>query len=180
MIDLAWRQEARLADGQTVTLRLVRPTDKPLLEEAFSHLSVTSRYLRFFSTKVHLTPAELRYLTEVDGVDHLALGALVARDGVDHGLGIARFIRLRERPNTAEAAIVVADEVQGKGLGRLLLAQISDAARERGIGRFRCELLAVNEKMRALLHHVAPDLEVHAEGDVIVYEFPLRAARGDG
>src|SRR5207244_92171 len=110
----------------------------------FAGLSAESRYRRFFSAKDRLSEAELRYLTEVDGVDHFALGAL--HDG--EGAGVARFVRLRDRPDTAEAAIVVVDERQGCGLGRLLLTRLTEAARERGITRFRSDVLARNQAAR--------------------------------
>src|SRR5262245_36906785 len=91
-----YQEEVALDDGSRVTLRLVRPGDKPLLLEAFARLSPESRYRRFLGPKSNLSPAELRYLTECDGVDHFALGAVVRDDAGEHGLGVGRIIRLRD------------------------------------------------------------------------------------
>src|SRR5258706_13134604 len=118
--DGAYRERATLSDGRVVELRLIRPEDKALLVRAFERQSPESRYRRFFQEKDKLSEWELRYLTEVDGVTHFAIGAVEGEDG----RGVARFVRLRERPGTAEWAIALGDEVHVLGLGRLLLRRL--------------------------------------------------------
>jgi GNAT superfamily N-acetyltransferase len=169
-----WREDAVLDDGTRVRLRLVRPDDKPLLVAGFERFSPESRYRRFFAPKSALTEAELRYLTEVDGTDHFALCATVEESGELRGAGVARFIRMKDPPDAAEAAVAVADDLQGRGLGRLLLQRLAAAARERGVTRFRSDVLARNETARALLRELAPELSVSAvEGEVVTLEIPL-------
>lgn len=164
---------ARLLDGTEVTIRSVRPEDKQLLVDGFNKLSAESRYRRFLGAKDVLSARELAYLTEVDGVSHVAIGA-VHPDGA--GLGIARFIRSKDDPTVAEAAITVLDAWQGKGLGKLLLERLTDEARARGVTRFRCEVLAGNERMLGLLDEVAPDAAIRREEDVVVVEVPIPPA----
>ncbi len=125
-----YQEEVTLADGLRLRIRLVRPSDKLLLERGFQRLSPTSRYRRFLTARNHLTEAELRYLTECDGIDHVAIGAVTCADGdgEEQGVGIARFIRNRERPDTAEAAVAVVDEYQHRGIGHLLLSRLIEAA----------------------------------------------------
>ena len=64
-----------LRDGSAVLIRPVRSGDAPLLADGFARLSVRSRQLWFLGPKQELSPAELRYFTEVDHHDHEALGA---------------------------------------------------------------------------------------------------------
>lgn len=78
-----------LRDGTRVVIRPIRPEDKEALLRGFEQLSEHSRYRRFFTDKGRLSPAELRYLTEVDQVDHVALAA--ATEDESRGLGVARF-----------------------------------------------------------------------------------------
>ncbi len=173
--DGAYREETQLADGTRVRLRLVVPADKTQLASAFQRLSPEARYLRFFASKETLTPGELVYLTEMDQAQHFALGAAALNEAGEEGegLGIARFVRLADRPETAESAVVVADRVKGRGLGRLLLQRLVAAAVERGVERFRCEVLAGNDAMRGLLGQLAPEADLKAEGEVVVLEWDL-------
>lgn len=160
--DEEYREEAELADGRRVVLRAVRPEDRELLVRGFERLSPESRYLRFMGTKVTLSETELEALLDLDGERRFAIGALrtTPGGGDGEGVGIARFARLPDEPTVAEAAVTVADEVQGRGLGSLLLRRLAAAARERGVHRFRGEVLLRNEPMRRLL-------EEHADATVV-------------
>ncbi len=154
----SYLEEVFLDDGTSVSLRTVCPSDKDLLRRGFERLSPESRYFRFFASKLRLSDEELRRLTEIDGIDHVAIGAVMKReDGNEDGLGVARFIRVKGEPEVAEPAIAVVDDFQGKGLGTLLLHRLSGAALERGIKRFRCEILADNDRMKSVLSEVSSD-----------------------
>src|SRR5207342_1997238 len=108
-------------------------------------LSPESRRLRFLRRKDELTPAELRYFTDVDHHDHEALGALDHTGG--RGVGVARYVRDAGDPQAAEIAVTVADDWQGRGLGTELLAQLTRRARCEGIGRFTALVSANNAAM---------------------------------
>src|SRR6476646_3348879 len=70
-----------LRDGSEVVIRQVRSSDAPLLADGFARLGPESRRLRFLRRKDELTPAELRYFTDIDHHDHEALGALAGAAG---------------------------------------------------------------------------------------------------
>lgn len=172
-------ERATLRDGTKVLLRLVCPEDKELLRKGFDRWSAESRYARFLVPKERLTDEELRYLCDVDQEHHFALGA-VAETGDGHGdpvgLGIARFIVLPTHPGepvTAEAAIAVADEAQNKGLGRLLLLRLCAAAVERGVQRFRCEVLGGNTQMNRLIGDLAPTHTSHVGSGIVSMDFEI-------
>jgi len=172
--DASWRADAELADGTRVMLRLIRPDDQPLLRDGFLRLSPTSRYLRFFSAKRELTDGELAWLTDMDGVNRLALGAVQELPGGRlEGIVVARFARDPAAPTVAEAAVAVTDAAQGKGLGTLLLLHLAAAAGERGIQCFAGEFLATNAVVRQLILDMCPDARLTAQGDVIRAEVPL-------
>jgi GNAT superfamily N-acetyltransferase len=147
-----YRERERLETGVPVVLRLVRPRDGRLLLAGFERLSPESRYRRFFAYRKDLSPIEVELFTHCDGVDHFAIAALLEReDGVEEGVGIARFVRLGKNPVAAEAAITVIDDYQGQGLGRLLLERLLWAAAERRICEMRFSVLAENKPMLSLL-----------------------------
>jgi GNAT superfamily N-acetyltransferase len=176
--DGAYRETRSLEDGTVVTLRCIRPDDRELLERGFSRLSTESRYRRFLAVMPVMTTAMARYLTEVDGDDHFAVVA--TKDSLDlkseEGIGVARFHRLGGEPEVAEAAVTVLDEYQGKGLGRMLLGALAEAARERNVRTFRGSVLAENEPMRRLLDEAGGVARLD-EGDTIVVDVPLGHAQ---
>lgn len=173
-------EEIRLADGTLVTIRPIRPEDKEQLRDGFARLSPASRYLRFHSFKQALSEEDLRYLTEVDGDDHHALVAVTSSHDLreDVGIGVARFVRDAKEPDLAEAAITVADDFQGKGLGKVLLRRLIEAAREHGVRRFQAEVLPENGPMVHLLRDAGAQV-VRTDGQSLVLEVPV-AQRGEG
>ena len=162
-----------LRDGSAVLIRPVRPVDAPLLADGFARLSARSRQLRFLTPKQELSPAELRYFTDVDHHDHEALGALDHPGG--RGVGIARYVRDADDPQAAAIAVTIVDDWQGRGLGTELVAQLSDRARSAGIRRFTALVAADNPAMTGLLRNVRADLVRHGPG-ALQYEITLGPA----
>lgn len=172
-IDEDYSEPVTLPDGTRVAFRAIRPSDKQRLVAGFERLSPESRHRRFFGHKNELTTEELRYLTEFDGVNHFALGAVEFRDGEEgDGVGVARFIRL-EDPEIAELAITVVDDKQGQGLGRLLIERLLVAAVDRGIKRARIHVLTTNEDALKLFERWSEHATVTTTGEVITIEFPI-------
>jgi len=140
-----------LDDGTPVRFRHVRPDDKELLRRGFEMLSPQSRYRRFFSMIDHLSERQLRYFTEVDFVNHYAWIAEIP-DGV--GLGVARWIRLRDEPSVAEGAVTVIDPYQNRGIGKALLWLGARSAIEAGIRAIRVSVLSENDPVLTWLKEV--------------------------
>jgi len=70
--------------------------------------------------------------------------------------------------------VAVVDHMQGRGLGKLLLSVLAAAARERGIKKFRGEVLTSNDAMRALLQELDQHLEPLAvDGTTAIYDVAL-------
>ena len=152
----------RLQDGLRVVIREILPSDRALLEHSRERFSDESMLRRFLGPKPRLTATELRYLTEVDGKDHYAIVA-VPVDDLGSIVAVARWVRLAEDPTTAEAAIIVADELQGHGLGKRLAHELADAARDRGIRRFTASMLTDNKAALALMRTLGDRLDSHYE-----------------
>jgi GNAT superfamily N-acetyltransferase len=171
-------EAVRLRDGAEIELRRLTPQDAPVLAEAFAQLSQESRRLRFLAPKPSLTKSELRYLTEVDGHRHEALGATDPATG--RGVAVGRFVRDPADPSRAEVALTVADDWQRRGLGRLLLERLADRAREEGVDRFTALVADENRGMHKLIDGgEAPARTKSLGDDVTEYEIQL-ATKGLG
>ena len=153
--------ERILRDGTRVVIRPIRPSDKAGLSAGLTNLSELSRHRRFLSPKASFTSAELRYLTELDGHDHVALVAHL-EDGI--GVGVARYVRMPGDPATADVAIVVADAMQGRGLGSLMADELAVVAAQNAIHRFSADILSDNVPAQRLLARLTRRIERHHDG----------------
>lgn len=143
--------EVDLADGTRVRIRPIVPADKARLADGLRRLSPESRYLRFLRPVDRLSDEQLTYLTEIDYVNHFAWGAELVHEPGHPGIGLARYVRLADEPEVAEAAVAVLDDYQGRGLGAILLDLLAESATANDIRYFRSFVLQANEKvLRAL------------------------------
>lgn len=169
---------ALLDDGTPVELRAILPTDDVRLQRLFDRLSPESLYLRFFAPMPRAQPAMIRRLVDVDYVDRLALVAVVD----DEVVGVARFDRLSAfapaalavDPGEAEAAVIVEDAWQGRGIATRLLWRLSAAGVARGLHTLTGVVLAQNRAMLGLLNVLGDEVEVQPAGSE--YEIRLRLA----
>jgi RimJ/RimL family protein N-acetyltransferase len=155
----------RLADGTRVLVRPIAPTDKAALVEGLARLSPASVNARFLGARKRFTAAELSYLTEVDGNDHIALvGTLPGRP--DEIVGVARSVRLAEDRRAADVAVVVGDCLQGRGLGRALGRLLADEGRAHGIERVTATMRADNVRARRLLRSISAHLDGRVQNGI--------------
>ena len=162
-----------LRDGSGVRIRQGGASDNELLLRGFERLSPQSRYRRFLTPVPELDRETVRYLTDIDHQDHEAMIALDERG--NEGLGVARYVRNPERPDTAEVAVTVIDDWQNRGLGAILLEMISARARQQGITSFTALMLAENQEMLDLLKELGPVQITHQAAGTVEIEVPLPA-----
>jgi RimJ/RimL family protein N-acetyltransferase len=154
-----------LPGGEVVHVRPIVPGDKAVLQDGMHRMSPQSRHYRFFSPVSELTDEQLRYFTEIDYHDHFAFGAFID-DPAHPGIGVARYIRLRDEPGTAEFAVAVVDEWQGRGVGPLLLGAVVLAARHNGFERVVGEVLRDNGPMLRVSDRFGARIEGGDPGEV--------------
>ena len=134
-----------LADGRRLHLRLTEPGDAEALQCFVRGLSEQSSHHRFFATVHELTPRMLERFTRITDPLEFAVVALASDLAGQPIVGTGRA--LRGGVDRVEFAVTIADAWQNAGLGGVLLAQILDIARERGIARVEGEVLADNDRM---------------------------------
>ncbi len=145
-------QSVTLKDGTHIVIRPIRPDDADDLQATFQRLSMESIYLRFLSFKKELSNEEARYLATVDYSSRMAFVALCAENGKDIVVGVSRYALLDAGdPEIAESAVVVADEYQCRGIGKLLLWHLVSYARSRGIHYLSGNLQVGNNRMLDLV-----------------------------
>ena len=149
-------------------IRPIRPDDKGMLSDGLRRLSLQSVQRRFLTPKRSFSRAELRYLTEVDGRDHVALVAEnPCADPSRRLIAVARFVRNTAEPDTAEIAVTVGDSWQGRGLGSVLGTHLAHLARNRGIWTFTATMASENTPAHKLMARLTSQLrQQHVGGGV--------------
>ena len=150
-----------LADRSKAMIRAIGAGDGPMLQAFVRGLSVRSRYFRFFSAIRELSAAHLERLVNVDHRRGFALVALHGRSCNTAIIAEARCVLDREE-NSAEFAIVVADEFQRQGLGTRLMKKLLAHASEKRIHRLFGEILVDNRPMLALAERLGFHIRVNA------------------
>ena len=118
-----------LRTGETVQVRPITPDDGDLLIAFFELLGPESRYFRFFRVKQDLNPEEVRFFTNVDYHNRMAL--VVLDD--DRMIAVGRYDIEEEGGSAAEVAFAVADDQQGRGIGTELLQLLTSYGRQHGV-----------------------------------------------
>jgi acetyl coenzyme A synthetase (ADP forming)-like protein len=158
-----------LRDGATVRIRPARHDDRDRVEDYLIGLSDESRYLRFGSVSVDVSEIARR-ATETDYRDHLTLLALA--DGeAGEVIGGAQYIREGSAAR-AEVSVSIADDLQGHGLGSILVAHLAEAAGDAGISTFHAHVLPENHRMIQVFRRSGFPMHLRALPGTVDVEFP--------
>jgi GNAT superfamily N-acetyltransferase len=133
-----------LRDGGRILVRSLQPGDRDEIAAGYEQLSLASRRLRFFNAPNHLSERLLDYLTDVDGVNRVALVATALDEPGAPGVAVARYARDHNDPTTAEAAVTVLDTYRNRGIATILLASLLDQAVANDITTFTASVMWEN------------------------------------
>jgi acetyltransferase len=156
-----------LTGGRIARLRPMAADDVCAEKAFYNGLSLDSRHQRFHFGLRELSPALLKLLTDVDQRLHRAWVVEAEEPGLPV-IADARYVHDSARPGTAEFALAVADDWQGRGLGRRLIAHLVSEARRQGIKRLFGDVLAENRRMLALMRDLGARLQAHPDGPQLV------------
>jgi RimJ/RimL family protein N-acetyltransferase len=144
-----------LRDGTEAFVVPLVPANREALEHEYAHLSSDSRFARFLAVVPKLSDSMLDHLVDdVDGIDHIALVLLILTDdGTEQPLGLARIIRYRDDPTSADVAVTVVDDWHGRGVATALL-EVLMRRRPEGVERIDTFINADNAASLAMLRRL--------------------------
>lgn len=161
--------DVALKDGSTVALRPVSPADVPALRVFYAGLTLETLYFRFFRV-TGADPEDVERLVHADPTQECVLVA----EASGRIVAVARYVRQRDTPSSAEAAFLVADALQGRGIGTRLLEQLAAIARANGIDEFTASVLVDNQKMLGVFLDSGFEIRHHTAGGVLDVVLSLR------
>ncbi|MEQ1600395.1 MAG: bifunctional acetate--CoA ligase family protein/GNAT family N-acetyltransferase [Methylophilaceae bacterium] len=157
----------QLADGTDITIRPIRPEDAELVQNFVRGLSEESKYFRFMNSMQELTETMLVRFTQIDYSREIALIAVTEIQDKETELGVARFA-INPDGDSSEFAVVVADNMTGKGLGQKLMVSLMEAARSKGLKTIEGEVLNNNHNMLKLMNRLGFNSKTSEEDHSVV------------
>ena len=158
-----------LADGASVWMRDAQCDDWAALRQMYLGLTDRTRYL-YFCAGVPANEAWAERFATLGQADGQVSYALVATVD-DAVVGLARFDRGADG-KSAEIGLLLADEWQSRGLGRIVLNRLTDEARRRTIGVFTGHALWENRRVLRLVRSTFPHMDLECsqgDCDLIMY-----------
>jgi acetyltransferase len=160
-----------MKNGEIALLRPIRPEDEPMMvrfHESLSDRTVYMRYLHLMKLEQRISHERLTRICFNDYDRELALVGEAEISGERRILGVGRLQRLRQKPEEAEIAVVVADAFQSLGLGSELLRRLVEVGRQEKVKRLWADILADNSKMRRLCESIGFKIQAGELGDPTV------------
>ena len=165
-------ETVRLADGFEITIRPIQPSDAPALQRGFTELSSDSIFFRFLEHRSTLSDAEANELATVDYTTRMAFVAIEPEGNL---IAVARYGLIDpHNPTEAESAIIVGDQFQGRGVGRVLFARLIEYARQQGVQFFIANIHANNQRIMRFIEQYRLPLEKHLDGAVWTVRITLK------
>ncbi len=131
-------EETIRIDGEKITFRPAKLVDERRIQEHFYRLDRNDIISRFFHEKKQFVRDDVEGMSQIDYIRNMTIIAVVGEFGFDRVVGVGEYY-LEPAKNLAEVAFSVSRSYQGKGLGKILIRKLADAAKENGIaGLFAC------------------------------------------
>ena len=156
-----------LSGGGRVRLRLTRPSDLPRIRAFLEGLSPETRARRFLAATPHLPEELVRRFAFYDPRERLTLAAAMPGTGGEQLVGLADVAVLAT--GLAEIGVVVADDAQGQGVGKLLSGAVASLAMQRGATHLKADMLDDNRAMLHLMERLGRTVRSVEDGTTVVY-----------
>ncbi len=154
-------------DGEKITLRPAKPTDARPLQEHYYHLEKQDVISRFFHEKTRFARTDVESLSQIDYIRNLTILAVVGDVGFETIIGVGEYY-LQPAQNMAEVAFSVSKDYQEKGIGRLLIRKLAEAAQENGIAGLFAVTSSSNKRMIRLFKSLPYKVKSTLEEDVVL------------
>ena len=168
-------------DGRTLLIRPIRPEDEPRLKAFFADAQPQDMRLRFFMSRRELARSELARFSQIDYEREMTFIAVAEEEPgkeTSASAGMLGEVRVVTDPDNlrAEFAIMVRSDLQGRGLGQLLMSKMIRYLTTRGTGVLAGECLRHNSAMTKLARGLGFTLNPSSDGQTTLFTLELQRA----
>lgn len=166
--------------GRPAVVRPIRGDDEPRHLEFYNSLSPESIRMRYFYSRGVPTHQELASWTQIDYDREMAFIISAPRlDGKGpETLGVARAVTDPDNVRS-EFSIVIRDDLQGEGLGRILMQKVIDYCKSRGTLLLEGSTLPANKGMQGLAQRLGFKNTFNMEEEVVEMKMMLNEPSED-
>ena len=161
--------------GLRVRLRLTRPSDAARARDFLERLSPETRQRRFLSPMPDISRTVVDHFTFYDPRERLVIAATAPGEGGEQvvGLGDVSFVST----GIAEIGLVVEEEHQSRGIGRLIAEAIASLALSRGATHLKAEMLDSSPAVMKVLGSIGRTVSTVEDGRSVAYaKLPARTS----
>lgn len=167
-------EQVRLKNGEQILIRPIKAEDEARHQIFDAALSDEDRYKRYFSQRGKMSHEEMATLTQIDYEREMAFVA-VRFDELNEQETLAVISASVDSDNIeAEFAMVVRSDLQGLGLGKLLLKKIIQYQKAKGTAYLTGMTMISNSGMASLAKKLGFELERDMEEGVINMKLALQ------
>ena len=154
-----------LDGGQPVRLRLTRPSDAVRVRDFLERLSPMPR----------VPEAAIGHFTFYDPRERLVIAATAPGTGGEQFIGVGDVSFLDTA--IAEIGLVVEEEHQSRGIGKLIAEAIASLALSRGATHLKAKMLDSSPAVLRVLGSIGPTISEVEDGHSVAYaKLPTRAS----
>ncbi len=160
-------EETIRINGEKITFRPAKLVDERRIQEHFYQLDRKDIISRFFHEKKQFVRDDVEGMSQIDYIRNMTIIAVVGERGFDRVVGVGEYY-LEPAKNIAEVAFSVSKSYQGKGLGKILIRKLAEAAKENSIaGLFACTS-PQNKKMINLFRTLPYKVQTSLDEDMLL------------
>ncbi len=156
-------------DGTDVMIRPIKPVDERRLQEHFYNLDKTDIVSRFFHRKTTFVRDDVAMMYQIDYMKEMTIVAVVGEFGFGRMIAVGGYI-LEPDKNMAEVAFSVSRDWQRKGLSKVIMKKLAEAARENGIAGLMAYTAPNNRSMINLFNSLPYSVEALHDEDMLVMQ----------
>lgn len=153
-----------LRDGAQVLLRPIKPSDVTMKQHLFYSLSKDTLAKRYLGSLRAMPLRRVWPYVTVDYENEMSIVGTLMEEERESIIAIGSYVRI---PHTtmAEVSFVVRDDWQNLGLGTLLLNQLMEIAKKKGLRGFTAWVLTSNARMMHIFKKYGCSVKYRVEGD---------------
>jgi len=159
-------EETREISGDLITIRPAKPVDERRIQEHFYNQDKDDIYSRFFQVRTRFVRDDVERMFQIDYIKNLTLLAVVGEFGFGKVVAVGEYL-LDPAKNIAEIAFSVSRDWQGKGLGKILMRKLCEAARKNGISGLVAYTMPRNQGMIKLFNSLLYNVSTVYDGEVV-------------